>query len=159
MKIIKELIPYVVIIIVVVLIRTYIVTPVRVDGPSMNPTLQNGQILLLNKTNKKYKRMDVVVFQYGDERLIKRVIGLPGESVLISDNTLFINGKEIEDYRPDVETANFKYDEVIPEGYYFVLGDNRYNSSDSRVFGLVSEEDIKGTASIRIFPFTKIGKI
>ena len=103
--------------------------------------------------------MDVVVFQYGDERLIKRVIGLPGESVLISDNTLFINGKEIEDYRPDVETANFKYDDQITEGYYFVLGDNRYNSSDSRVFGLVSEEDIKGTASIRIFPFTKIGKI
>ena len=157
MKFIKELVSYVVIVVVVVLFRTYIATPVRVDGDSMNPTLKNGQILILNKLDKKYERMEIVVFDYKGERLIKRVIGLPGEEVYIKDNKIYINDEEIKDYRDDVKTADYKLNVKIPNGYYFVLGDNRGNSADSRLIGLISEEEIKGSVLFRLVPLTKIG--
>ena len=156
MKWIKELVPYVVIIVIVVLFRTYIATPVRVDGDSMNPTLIDGQILILNKMDKEYSRMDIVVFDYKNDRLIKRVIGLPGETVKIVDNTIYINDEAIEDYSSDVKTADYDLEIIIPSGYYFVLGDNRYNSADSRMLGLISEDDIKGTVCFRLYPFMKI---
>ncbi len=159
MKFIKELIPYVVIIAVVVLFRTYIATPVRVDGDSMVPTFEDGQILILNKLDREYERMDVVVFDYKKDRLIKRVIGLPGETVEIKDNTLYINGEEVSDYKDDVKTSDYKLNVTIPEGYYFVLGDNRGISADSRLIGLVSEDDLKGTICFRLFPLMKIGGI
>ena len=159
MKIIKELVPYVVIIVAVVLFRTYIATPVRVDGNSMNPTLQNGQIMILNKMDKEYERMEIVVFDYKSDRLIKRVIGLPGETVKIEDNTIYINGEAIEDYSDDVKTADYDLDMIIPEGYYFVMGDNRYDSADSRILGLISKEKIKGSICFRLYPFMKIGGI
>ena len=76
---IKEYLPYVIIIIVIVLIRSFIVTLVRVDGNSMVDTLHNGEILVLNKLDKDYKRFDIVVIKYNNERLVKRVIGLPGK--------------------------------------------------------------------------------
>ena len=151
---IRELIPYVVIIIIVVLFRTFIATPVRVDGSSMNPTLTNGQILILNKLDKNYQRMDIVVFKYKNERLIKRVIGLPGENVLIKDNKLYIDDLEVDDYSNDVKTRDYDLGMTIPKGYYFVLGDNRYDSSDSRILGLISEEKILGKITLRLYPFT-----
>ena len=157
MKFIKELIPYVVIVVVVVFFRTYIATPVRVDGDSMNPTLKNGQILILNKMDKEFDRMDIVVFDYKGERLIKRVIGLPGEKVEIKDNKLYINGEEVNDYSDNVKTKDYKLNVTIPEGYYFVLGDNRSNSADSRIIGLISNEEIKGSVLFRLIPLTKIG--
>ena len=156
MKFIKELVPYVVIIVAVVLFRTYIATPVRVDGDSMNPTLQNGQIMILNKMDKEYKRMDIIVFDYKTDRLIKRVIGLPGETVKIEDNTIYINGEAIEDYSNDVKTADYDLEITIPSGYYFVMGDNRYDSADSRILGLISAEDIKGTICFRLYPFMQM---
>ena len=159
MKFIKELVPYIVIIAVVVLFRTYIATPVRVDGDSMVPTFEDGQILILNKLDREYERMDVVVFDYKSDRLIKRVIGLPGETVEIKDNTLYINGEEVSDYKDDVKTSDYKLNVTIPEGYYFVLGDNRGISADSRLIGLVSKEDLKGTICFRLFPLMKIGGI
>ena len=125
----------------------------------MNPTLTNGEILILNKTVKSYNRMDVVVFNYKEERLIKRVIGVAGETVRIEDNTLYINDKAIDDYREDVKTADYELDVTIPEGYYFVMGDNRYNSTDSRLIGLVKADDILGRVKVRIYPFMKLGKI
>ena len=79
MKKIKELIPYILIISLVILIRTFIITPVRVDGPSMEDTLENGDILLLQKFNNNYQRFDIVVLNYNNEKLVKRIIGLPGE--------------------------------------------------------------------------------
>ena len=157
MKFIKELIPYVVIVVVVVFFRTYIATPVRVDGDSMNPTLKNGQILILNKMDKEFDRMDIVVFDYKGERLIKRVIGLPGEKVEIKDNKLYINGEEVNDYSDNVKTKDYKLNVTILEGYYFVLGDNRSNSADSRIIGLISNEEIKGSVLFRLIPLTKIG--
>ena len=163
-KIIKELYPYVVIVVVVVLFRTFIATPVKVDGESMVSTLNNNDILILNKLDKKYERFDIVVINYNKSKLVKRIIGLPGENIEYIENELYINGKKIED-KTTARTGNFTlkelYDiDVIPDGYYFVMGDNRTNSLDSRDYrvGLINKKDIVGTTKIRIFPITKIGK-
>ena len=163
-KIIKELYPYVVIVVVVVLFRTFIATPVRVDGDSMNSTLKNNDILILNKLNKSFERFDVVVIKYGKTKLVKRIIGLPGESIDYKENELYINGKIIEDVSIS-RTGNFTLKELydidkIPSGYYFVMGDNRGNSLDSRSYrvGLIKKSDIVGTTTIRLCPFTHIGK-
>ncbi|MBQ8234637.1 MAG: signal peptidase I [Bacilli bacterium] len=157
MKFIKEVIPYILIILVVVLIRTYIVTPVRVNGESMNNTFKNGDILLLSKMDKKYERMDIVVFTYNGERLIKRIIGLPGEKVKIENNKLYINDEEIKDYRENIEMLNYELEEVIEDNHYFVLGDNRNNSIDSRKLGTINIENISGKVIFSIIPFKKIG--
>ena len=77
-KIIKEVYPYIIIIVCVVLFRTFIATPVRVDGNSMNDTLNNNDILILNKLDTSYERFDIVVINYGNTKLVKRIIGLPG---------------------------------------------------------------------------------
>ena len=160
---IKEYLPYVIIIIVIVLIRSFIVTLVRVDGNSMVDTLHNGEILVLNKLDKDYKRFDIVVIKHNNERLVKRVIGLPGEQVRYKNNTLYINGKKVEEKFIKETTENFNITELgynkIPKGYYFVVGDNRDNSLDSRYIGLIKKEQIKGTTNIRLFPFNKIGKV
>ena len=130
----------------------------------MKSTLNNGDILILNKLDKSYKRFDIVVINYENSKLVKRIIGLPGESIEYKDNKLYINGEIIQDV--DVSrTTDFSlkelYDiEKIPDNYYFVMGDNRGNSSDSRDYriGLIKKSDIVGTTSIRLYPFNKIGK-
>lgn len=165
-KILKEYLPYVFIIIGVVLLRTFIITPVIVDGESMFPTLKNNQILLLNKYKKEYKRKDIVVIKYNNnnekkEKLIKRVIGLPGEYVEYKSHKLYIDGKKVDDKFANI-TDNFSLEYIninmkkIPKGYYLVLGDNRTNSIDSRMIGLIKKEDIKGTVTRSIIPFKKV---
>jgi len=161
MKILKEFIPYVVIIIVVVLIRTFIATPVLVNGSSMYPTLKNNELLILKKYDSSYKRYDIVVLDYKNEKLIKRVIGLPGETVEYKDGVLYIDGKETEDDFSST-TSDFKSSELvtgaIPKGYYLVMGDNRKNSIDSRTIGLISEDDINGVTNFSLWPFGTFGK-
>ena len=169
MRIIKELIPYVVIVLVVVLFRTFIATPVIVSGSSMDPTLKNGDILVLNKLATKYNRYDVVVIDSvingKKERIVKRIIALPSENIEYKDHKLYINSKKMKDDF-DYKTNDFSLEELegvkkIPEGYYFVMGDNRGRSLDSRDsrVGLVKEEDIIGKPVIRIWPINKIGTI
>ena len=162
-KIMDELKSYVIIVIVVVLFRTFIATPVKVDGSSMDSTLKNNDILILNKLDRSYDRFDIVVIKYGKTKLVKRVIGLPGENIEYKDNELYINGKKVED-KSISRTADFKLTDLynkdkLPDGYYFVMGDNRANSLDSRseLVGLVNKKDIIGTTKIRLFPFNKIG--
>ena len=162
-KFIKELIPYIIIIVAVVLIRTFIVTPVIVVGDSMVPTLKENQILLLNKFDYKFneiERYDIVVIEVGNGEIIKRVIGLPGENIEYRNNTLYINGHE-EETIYNFDTENFSLKEIcncdkIPQDKYLVLGDNRMVSSDSRIIGLIDKEDIEGSAHISIWPIKNV---
>lgn len=159
MKIIKEIIPYIVIVLVVVLIRTFIITPVRVDGDSMKNTLKNGDILLLYKLGS-INRLDIIVLdeEKDNEKIIKRVIGLPGETVAIKKGKIYINDKVIDDKYAYGETSD--YDKVtLEDEEYFILGDNRLISKDSRYFGPIKENEIKGKIVFRLFPFTKIGTV
>lgn len=163
MKKIKDSISFIVIILTIILVRLFIVTPVRVDGPSMNDTLHDGDILLLDKYDNKYERFEIVVFNYNGERLIKRIIGLPGEVVSYKNNKLYINGNEIEDnyglgYTEDFELKNLNLTK-IPDNEYLVMGDNRNDSLDSRYFGTISKDKILGSVKYRLFPFNKFGKV
>lgn len=162
-KIIKQLIPYIVIIIVVVLIRSFVVTPVIVVGDSMKPTLNEGQILILNKLDYHFneiERYDIVVIKVGKSEIIKRVIGLPGETIEYRNNILYIDGhEETSEYNFDTEDFTLKSIcncDKIPEDKYLVLGDNRQVSSDSRIIGLIDKKDIQGTTQISIWPIKKI---
>lgn len=163
-KFIKELIPYIVIIVVVVLIRTFIATPVIVVGDSMVPTLKDGQILLLNKIDYKLntiERYDVVVIEVGNGEIIKRVIGLPGEYIEYKNNALYVDGHK-EETIYNFDTDDFTLEDIcdcdkIPQDKYLVLGDNREISSDSRgPIGLIDIKDIKGSTKISIWPIKTI---
>ena len=162
-KFLKELIPYLIIVVVVVLIRTFLVTPVFVVGDSMVPTLKDKQVLLLDKFKYRFSdidRFDIVVIKVGKKEIIKRVIGLPGEYVEYKDSKLYINGKVLEnDF--DFDTIDFTMSEIcteekIPYNKYFVLGDNRLVSSDSRIIGLIDKKDILGKAGFSIWPIKTI---
>jgi len=156
-KFLKELIPYVIIILVVVLIRTFIATPIRVDGSSMNPTLKHGNIMILNKL-AKVDRFDIVVISSSKthDTLIKRVIGLPGETIEVRDGKIYINDKKISDKYGSGVTKDFGKTK-IPKNEYFVMGDNREISLDSRVFGTFNKKEIKGTTRFILFPFKSFG--
>lgn len=156
-KIIKENYSYILIITVIILIRTYIVTPIRVNGTSMYPTLKQNEIMILNKIGLKsgIDRFDIVVVKTDNNRIIKRVIGLPGESVMYEDGKLYINGKYVEDSYSLSKTKDFD-NIVLKDDEYFVLGDNREVSKDSRMIGPVKKEQILGKTRLVIFPFTKI---
>ncbi len=159
MKVIKELIPYIIIIIVVVLIRTFIITPVKVDGDSMKETLNDNDILLLYKLGS-IKRFDIVVLDeaYDNEKIIKRVIGMPGETVSIKNDKIYINGKVIDNSFAYGTTSDVDKIE-LGEDEYFILGDNRLISKDSRYFGPVTKGEIIGKVVFRLFPFNKIGTV
>lgn len=165
-NIFKELVPYIIIIFVVALVRMFIVTPVRVNGKSMDPYLKEGEILILNKMDSSYDRFDIVVVDIGGTKIIKRVIGLPGENVEYKKCKLYINGEEMKDFVNECITDDFSLEElynyvVLPENYYFVMGDNRKGSSDSRDIriGLIEKSQIQGTVSFRLTPFKKFGKL
>lgn len=139
----------------------FLVTPVIVDGVSMENSLYGNDILLLNKFNYLFNdvsRYDIVAINYNDSYIIKRVIGIPGDNISYNDNKLYINGFEVIDIYNSNFTSNFS-SVVIPNGYYFVMGDNRENSLDSRGFGLVSLDNIIGSVKYRVYPFNSFGKI
>ena len=160
----KELIIYGSIILAIILIRTFIVTPVRVNGTSMYSTLNDGEIMILNKINYRFndiKRFDIVVVKTESNKIIKRVIGLPGETLKYENNTLYINGQEVKEQYLKEGTEDFNISELgykkIPQDCYFVMGDNRDNSSDSRIIGCVKKDQIEGKTSLVVFPFKNAG--
>lgn len=161
-KILYEIKDYVIIVIVVILIRSFIITPALVDGASMDNTLKDGQLVIINKFSmivSEPKRFDIVVVKNNDshDKIIKRVIGLPNEKIVYKDNNLYING---ELYKEDYVLGNTTdYEIETGEDEYFVLGDNREVSKDSRILGNFKKKDIIGKVRIRLFPFNKIGKV
>lgn len=159
MKKLKELMPYIIIVVVVLLVRSFIVTPGLVNGSSMEPTLYNNELVLINKIglNKGIDRYDIVVVKYENSTIIKRVIGLPYETVEYINDTLYIDGK-IVNTKVDFEyTKDFKL--TAGKNEYIVLGDNRNISKDSRIIGPVKERDIIGKVDLVLFPFSKFGKV
>lgn len=130
---------------------------VRVDGFSMNPTLQNGEYILVNKLAYKTgepMRGDIVVFVFPmnpQEDLIKRVIGLPGETISVHEGIVTISGTKLDE--PYIAAApNYDGDWTIPEGQLFVLGDNRNDSRDSHQWGLLPIENVIGRAVLIYWP-------
>ncbi|MDD2181453.1 MAG: signal peptidase I [Bacilli bacterium] len=163
MKILKEISTYVIVVLIVILIRTFIITPVRVNGNSMKPTLNNNEILLLTKIKNNIKRFDIIVIEVEGERLVKRVIGLPGEHIKYVNNQLYVNDNLTNELFLETDTTSFDIKsmeyEIIPDNTYFVMGDNRGYSKDSRSFGPVNIDNIVGKTTFRLYPLTKIGKV
>ena len=157
-KFLKEYVPYLVVIILVILVKKFVVSPIKVNGESMMNTLHDGDIMILNIIGYRMddlKRFDIVVVNTKREYIIKRVIGLPGETIEYRDNQLYVNGKKVKDSYASQETEDFKV--TVKKGHYFVLGDNRTNSLDSRYFGMFSKKDILGKTKLTIFPFNRVG--
>ncbi|MBP1949104.1 signal peptidase I [Virgibacillus litoralis] len=161
------------------IVRTFFFAPIVVDGPSMMPTLHDRDQMIVNKflyDIDEPKRFDIVVFHASDQKdFIKRIIGLPGEHVAVDDDVLYINGEEVKEpfltaqkqnrMSTNSLTSDFKLEELpgkykqIPEDHVLVLGDNRNNSTDSRMLGLVSMDQIVGKTSLIYWPFDRMQTI
>ena len=153
---------YIIIFVVVLLLFVFVVGLQQVVGPSMSPNYNQGDVMVVNKLVYKFrepKREDVVVVSQSEKYMIKRVIGLPGDTIEFKDNKLYVNDKEYkEKYLKDtVITEDFKLSDIgvegkIPKDKYLVLGDNRTDSLDSRKYGLVDKKNIIGMTWFRIWP-------
>lgn len=163
----SDTIKYIIFIVVILVIAVYVVGLQQIVGPSMTPTLRNGDIVILDKLSYRFsdiKRDDIVALYYADTKfLVKRVIGLPGETVEFKDNKLYINGKYYEEkyLSDDIVTDDFSLEELnyttIPDDMYLVLGDNRGDSMDSRDsdVGLIPKKDIYGKVRFKIWPINE----
>lgn len=163
----------------VILIRTFVLTPVLVSGKSMYPTLNDGDMVILWELGNRLELFDVVVFENVEEEyFIKRLIGLPGQTISYEQGQLFIDGYFIDEpflpqgplWENTAGTRDFTHQDIcvlnalaacshIPEGYYLVLGDNRRISEDSRHLGLIHESQILGTVSWIQWPMDRMGII
>lgn len=162
---------------IMAVIRIFLFTPIVVDGESMMPTLEHGDKMIVNKIGYdigKPKRFDIVVFHAPEQKdYIKRVIGLPGDTVEYRDDVLYINDEAIDEpyldqYKAEIEfgtlTEDFTLKELIgrdtvPEGTVFVLGDNRRKSKDSRYIGVVSIDEIIGNTKLVFWPIKNAGVV
>ena len=156
-------------VLIAVILIVFIYQPVKVEGTSMMPTLTDQERIFINKFTYhlglgSIERGDMVVFWYPlaeDKSYIKRVIGLPGDTVYIDAGQVYVNGRPLtesyvpEDYRDRVSWEEHR----IPPGEYFVLGDHRSSSSDSRTWGFVKGEKIYGKAVFVYWPLKNIGRL
>lgn len=164
-------IPVVVALAIVLVLRTFIVGMYYVPSGSMIPTLQLNDHVVVTKLSYKMhepERGDVIVFKYPpneeqdlpEKDYVKRLIGLPGETLEIKNNTVYIDGVALDEPYVNSDTAMPDYGPItIPEGNYFAMGDNRNNSSDSRVWGFVPEEYLIGKAQCIYWPMQHIGRL
>ncbi|MFC7391599.1 signal peptidase I [Scopulibacillus cellulosilyticus] len=161
-------------VIIALLIRGFVFTNYIVEGKSMMPTLQDGNRLIVNKLDyevSKPHRFDVIIFHATKtEDYVKRVIGLPGDKIAYKHDTLYVNGKPVKEpylnkYKSELISGQLTQDFTlkgltgqarVPKGKVFVLGDNRQNSVDSRVFGFVDEDKIVGKVDLRYWPLSEL---
>jgi len=145
-------------------VQPFIVQAFRIPSESMVPTLEVKDRILANKFIYRFtepERGDIVVFdsvESDDDTLIKRVVGLEGDEIRVQGGLLFVNGEPQEEpYLNEEETFRGYYGpSIVPEGHVFVMGDNRDNSADSRVFGPLPSDNVKGEAFLRFWPISKI---
>ena len=197
MKVLKEWGPFVLIILIALLLRIYVWKPVIVEGHSMDPTLADKERLIIVKTTN-IKRQKIVVAKELDlnsgkeKNIVKRVIGLPGDTIKFDADVLTINGKVVDEpYLKDYK-AKFSKDKLqetfsyngffqelaqnaaaftisatgetnftvtVPKGQYFLMGDDRLVSQDSRQVGAFSKKDLVGEVKLRLWPLNKIGTV
>lgn len=151
---------------IIIPIRYYLVQPFFVRGASMEPNFADGQYLVIDEISYRFnspERGDVIIFKYpldASQYYIKRIVGLPGEKIEVKNNSVFIfnsecpEGKKLdESYLPQGRITRGNISIQLCQGEYFVLGDNRSASSDSRQWGLLPEENIIGRVWIRAWPF------
>lgn len=160
---------FIAILVLATFLRAYVFTVISVSGASMDPTLRNENLMILNRLSyalHDVDRFDIVVVETPRNFIIKRVIGLPGETVRYESGTLYINEEPVEEPYIVNQVGQYTYDftlqdipgghTVIPEGQYLVLGDNRLVSEDSRAIGLVGESQIIGKTNWVVWPPTEI---
>ncbi len=167
------LLPIGIAIIALFIFRSYFYFPSTVYGESMAPTLEDQNKILISRVGN-IDRFDEVVFDAPDQdaSYVKRVIGIPGDTIEYKNDVLYVNGKKhAEPYLKEMKDAmqkdalftnNFKLRDVIgedtiPDGYLFVMGDNRRNSKDSRMFGLIPQSSVIGEVKFRYYPIPQIG--
>ncbi len=155
--------------IVFAFIITQFIKPTLVRGDSMYSTLEEGDYLIINRMSYKFKepeRGDIIVFESdlqqddgSSKDLVKRVIGVSGDTVKIENSKVYVNGEELVEPYIDDEVTEGDIDTVVPEDSVFVLGDNREISLDSRYdsVGFINDSDILGKVFVRLYPFNKIG--
>lgn len=174
-SILTELLSWVIYILIIIgltyLIITFVGQRTRVSGSSMETTLSDGDNLIVDKISYRFRdpsRYDIIVFPYHyseNTYYIKRIIGLPGETIQVIDGYVYIDGEllESEDYGAEVmDSPGLAQDPVtLGKDEYFVLGDNRNHSSDSRdpSVGVLKRDELIGKAWVRIYPFNKMGLI
>lgn len=158
---------------IVLLLERFVFVPTVVQGVSMMPTLQDGNRLIVSKLGE-IKRFDEIVFRAPDapKNYVKRVIGLPGDTIVLKEDQLYINGMltpepyldnskkklAVGDYLNDDFTLEMLTGELrVPKGHLFVMGDNRPRSHDSREFGFIKTSSVIGQVEVRIWPLNKIG--
>ena len=146
---------------VAVLIATLILPVLQIEGTSMEPTLSNGDIVLLTKTTR-FNRGDLCGFTWNNKLLIKRVIGTPGDWVEIdTDGTIYLNGEMLEEpyvEQPAFGECDLEFPFQVPQEQYFVVGDMRESSIDSRnsLIGCIPKEQIVGKVFFRVWPFNRL---
>jgi signal peptidase I len=171
----RDFMGYIITFAVIIFVFTFVVAFHPIAGNSMTPSLEEGNIVAVNKFYPKFfefKHFQIVIVKKESKTYIKRVIGIPGDNVSYTNNVLNINGQNYkEPFLGNVTTDDFRFEDIcnnelcydgyIPSDYYLVLGDNRNDSMDSRSkkFGLVHKDEIQGLVLFKMWPMNDLGKI
>ncbi len=161
-------------IVIAFVLRLFFFSSYIVEGSSMTPTLQDGNLLVINKIGLQFseiKRFDIIVFHANEQQdYVKRVIGIPGDHISYQNGKLYVNDQLVEEpflsaYQSTFEGNQLIEDftlqdktgvETVPDGQFFVIGDNRLGSYDSRRFGFISIDQVVGKVNLRYYPFNSI---